>query len=95
MLMFGYSLVSTFGHAILFAVTAPRNQMTERLIEHDKTVQKLQSDFRVYVQDFSDALQVQRDSLHIYFYANIATICFLGWSTFMIRRIQREVDHDA
>lgn len=93
--LLGYSLVTTFGHTILFAVTSPRNQMTERLIESDKTVSKLQSDFRVYVQDFSEALQVQRHLLHIYFDANVVTIGFLGWSTFMIVRIKREAQHDA
>jgi hypothetical protein len=58
-------------------------------------VQELQDDFRVSTQNFSHALQVQRDLLHIYFYASVAVIGFLGWSTFMIFRIKREVDHDA
>jgi hypothetical protein len=95
-LMLGYSLVVIFRHAILFAVTAPYYQpMVERHIQSDKTVQELQSDIRVYNQNFSNALQVERDLLHIYFGANVAMIGFLGWSTFVIFRLKREVAHDA
>ena len=96
MLLLGYSFNVIFHHGILFAVTTPqRLATTERHIESDKTVQELQSDFRVSTQNFSDALQVKSELLSIYFDANVAMIGFLGWSTFMIFRIKREVDHDA
>src|ERR1017187_7328044 len=95
-LMLGYSLAVTFHHAMLFDVTTPYyRQMLVRHIESDKTVPEMQDDFRVATQNFSDALQVQRDLLHIYFDASLAMIGFLGWSTFMMSRIKREVDHDA
>jgi len=95
-LMLGYLFITTFQHAILFAVTAPWNQpILERRIDSDKTVQELQYDFHVSTLNFSRALQVQRHLLQIYIYANIAMIGFLGWSTFTIFRIKREVDHDA
>jgi len=96
MLLLGYSFNVIFHHAILFAVTTPqRLATTERHIESDKTVPEMLDDFRVSTQNFSDALQVQRDLLHIYFDASLAMIGFLGWSTFMMFRIKREVDHDA
>jgi hypothetical protein len=96
-LMLGYSsLVVPFQNGILFAVTGRQGQATtERRIESDKTVQELQDDIHVSTQNFSHALRVQRDLLHIYFYANVAVIGFLGWSTFTIFRIKREVDRDA
>ena len=96
MVLLGYSFNVIFHHGILFAVTAPYYQpIAERHIESDKTVPELQDDFRVSTQNFSDALQVQRDLLHIYLDASLAMIGFLGWSTFMMFRIKREVEHDA
>ena|ERR1035441_186020 len=95
-LMLGYALAVTFHHAMLFDVTRPYYQ--QRLVRHfesDKTVQELQSDFRLDTQNLSDALQVKSDLLSIYFDASVAMIGFLGWSTFMIYRIKGEVDHDA
>jgi len=96
MLLLGYSFNVIFQHGILFAVTAPQGQATtERHIESDKTVPELQDDFRVSTQNFSDALQVQWKLFRIYIAANVTMIGFLGWSTFMIFRIKREVDHNA
>jgi hypothetical protein len=96
MLLLGYSLVIPFQNGILFAVTAKwSQQMAERRIESDKSVQESQSDLLVDAQNLSHALQVKSKLLSIYFDANIAMIGFLGWSTFMIYRIKREVDHDA
>ena len=63
--------------------------MAEKRIESDKNVEELQ----FVAQTFSQAFQVQRHLLAIYFGANIAMIGFLGWSTSMIFRIKREVDH--
>jgi hypothetical protein len=86
----------TFQHGKLFGVTLALSQpMAERRMESDKTMQELQSDFRVAIQDYSAALQAQSNLLRIYFAANVAVIGFLGWSTFMIFRIKREVDHGA
>jgi hypothetical protein len=96
LLMLGHLVVVTAQHAILFQVTAPWWQATvEQRIESDKTVQELQSDFRVSTQRYSLALQVERHLLQICTWANIAMIGFLGWSTFMISRIKREVGHVA
>lgn len=95
-LMLGYSMVVRVRHAILLAVTAPSYQpMLERHIESARTMQELQSDIVVYNQNFSNALQVERDLLHIYFGANVAMIGFLGWSTFVIFRLKKEIAHDA
>jgi hypothetical protein len=65
----------------------------ERRIESDKTVQELQIDFRDALQNTSRTRHVEGQLLLIYFGANVAMIGFLGWSTFMIFRIKREVDH--
>ena len=96
MLLLGYSFNVIFHHGILFAVTTPqRLATTERHIESDKTVPEMLDDFRVSTQNFSDASQVQWKLFRIYSAVNIAMIGFLGWSTFMMSRIKREVDHDA
>jgi len=95
MLLLGYSFNVIFHHGILFGVVTSQGATIERHIESDKTVPELQDDFRVSTQNFSDALQVQWKLFRIYSAANIAMIGFLGWSTFMMFRIKREVDHDA
>jgi hypothetical protein len=95
MLLLGYSFNVIFQHGKLFGVVASQGQATtERRIESDKNVPELQDDFRVSTQNFSYALQVKSDLLSIYIDANIAMIGFLGWSTFMMFRIKREVDHE-
>ena len=86
MLMLGYSLVIPLQNGILFAVTA-------RWSQQGASVQESQSDLLVDAQNLSHALQVKSKLLSIYFDANIAMIGFLGWSTFMMFRIKREVDH--
>ena len=94
--MLGHLVVVTAQHAILFQVTAPWWQATvEQRMESDKTVQELQSDFRVATQRYSLALQVERHLLQIYTWANIAMIGFLGWSAFMTSRIKKAADHLA
>ena len=95
MLLLGYSFNLIFQHGKLFGVVVSQEQTTERHIESDKTVPELQDDFRVSTQNFSEALQVQSKLFRIYSAANIAMIGFLGWSTFMMFRIKREVNHDA
>jgi hypothetical protein len=96
MLLLGYSFNVILQHGKLFGVVASQGQaMTERRIESDKTMPELQDDFRVSTQNFSEALQVQWKLFRIYSAANVAMIGFLGWSTFVMFRIKREVDHDA
>ena len=95
-LMLGYASVIPLQNAILFAATATWSQpMAERRIENAKSVQEAQSDLLLDAQNFSRALQVKSHLLSIYADANVAMIGFLGWSTFMIFRLKREVDHDA
>jgi hypothetical protein len=95
MLLLGYSFNVIFQHGKLFGVVTSQRATTERHIENDKTVSELQDDFRVSTQNFSEALQVQGKLFRIYSAANVAMIGFLGWSTFMMFRIKREVDHAA
>ena len=95
MLLFVYSFNVIFQHGKLFGVVTSQGATIERHIESDKTVPELQDDFRVSTQNFSEALQVQSKLFRICSAANIAVIGFLGWSTFMMFRIKREVDHDA
>jgi len=96
MLMVVYPLVVVLQHGKLFGVVTNLSQRWQNgASESGKTAQELQDDFRVFAQDFSNALQVQRDLLFDYFVVNVAMIGFLGWSTFMIFRIKREVDHDV
>ncbi len=87
MLMLGNFLVN-----ILRSATKWNPTYAERRIESDKTVQELQIDFRDALQNTSRTRHVWGELLLIYFGANVAMIGFLGWSTFMIFRIKREVD---
>jgi len=90
MLMLGYFL-----HTIVISTPMWSQPMAERRIESDKTVQDLQFDLRDAAQNFSHALHVKNELLLIYFGSTVGMIGFLGWSTFMIFRIKREVDHAA
>ena|SRR5271168_35916 len=90
MLMLGYFL-----HTVVLSTPMWSQPMAERRIERDKTVPELQLDLRDAAQNFSHALHVKNDLLLIYFGSTVGMIGFLGWSTFMIFRIKREVDHAA
>jgi hypothetical protein len=90
LLMLGYFL-----HTVATSIPMWSQPMAERRIDRDKTVQELQSDLRGAAQNFSHALHVKNELLLIYFGSTVAMIGFLGWSTFMIFRIKREVDHAA
>jgi hypothetical protein len=90
MLMLGYFLVTIVTSNPMWS-----QPMAERRIESDKTVQELQLDLRDAAQNFSHALHLKNKLLLIYFSSTVGTIGFLGWSTFMIFRIKREVDHAA
>lgn len=96
MLLLGYSFNVIFEHGKLFGVVTNLSQRWQNgTSESDKTTQESQDDFRVFAQDFSNALQVQWKLFRIYSAANVAMIGFLGWSTFMMSRIKREVDHEV
>ena len=96
MVMVVYPLVVVFQHGKLFGVVMTLSQRWQNgAYESGKTAQELQDDFQVFAQNFSNMMQVQRHLLAIYSLANIAMICFLCWSTFMMFRIKKEVDHDA
>jgi hypothetical protein len=96
LLILGNFINTIINNGKCFGVVANwSQQITEQHIASGKSVQESQSDLLVEAQNFSHALQVQRDLLHIYFYANIAIIGFLGWSTFTIFLIKKEVEHDA
>ena len=90
MLMMGYFL-----HTVVLSTPMWSQPMAERRIESDKTVQELQFDLRDAAQNFSHALHVKNELLLICFGSTVGMIGFLGWSTFMIFRIKREVDHAA
>ena len=90
MLMLGNFLVG-----IPRSVTKWNPTYAERRIESDKTLQELQIDFRDALQNTSRTRHVWGELLLIYFGANVAMIGFLGWSTFMIFRIKREVEQAA
>ena len=92
MLMLGNFVNAIINNGKCFGIVTNWSQpMSERRIESDKNVEELQ----FVARTFSQAFQVQRHLLAVYSVANIAMIGFLGWSTFTIFRIKREVDHDA
>jgi hypothetical protein len=63
---------------IVFGVVTNLSQRWQNgASESGKTVQELQDDFSVFAQDFSNALQVQRDLLFDYFVVNVSIAHFV------------------
>ena len=85
-------MLGNFFVNIVNGATKWNQQYAERRIESDKTVQELQIDFRDALQNTSHTRHIQGELLLIYFGANVAMIGFLGWSTFIIFRIKKEVE---
>ena len=94
MVIYMLMLVYMF-NAIITSNPMANPGMAERAIQSAATIQELQSDFRDEVHNLSFFVHRKNELLLIFCCATIVMIGFLGWSTFMMSRIKREVDHDA
>ena len=72
-------------------------QWADVQIRGAQTLEQLQAVSHFAASSISVAQQTQTVLLFIFMFATIGTICFLGWSLFVIGRIKKEVsiDHAA